>query len=260
MDTFNLNSGVVYGNNPSLNGFSQNYGFQSNGKGGCSSSSSNSLVLDSERGELVKAPSKLGQKGVTEGKSLAALKNHSEAERRRRERINSHLDTLRTLVPSTDKMDKASVLAEVINHVKDLKRTALEASKGLVIPTDTDEVKVETYDDGMLGRPFSIKATLCCDDRPEILPNLREALEACKLETVKVEISTLGGRMKNVFVMASSRPDDSAEVRHLLVSSVHKALRSVLDKIPTTSEFTPRKMLPHKKQRMSPFHSSTSSS
>ncbi|KAF8391013.1 hypothetical protein HHK36_023313 [Tetracentron sinense] len=71
------------------------------GRGG--SSLLPSLVLDSERGELVKAPAKLGQKGILEAKALAALKSHSEAERRRRERINAHLSTLRELVPCTDK-------------------------------------------------------------------------------------------------------------------------------------------------------------
>lgn len=63
-----------------------------------------SLVLDSEKGELVKAPARVGKKGVSEAKALAALKNHSEAERRRRERINAHLSTLRGLVPCTEKV------------------------------------------------------------------------------------------------------------------------------------------------------------
>lgn len=65
---------------------------------------SQSLVLDSEKGELVKAPSKLGKKSASEEKVIAALKSHSEAERRRRERINAHLDTLRTLLPCREKV------------------------------------------------------------------------------------------------------------------------------------------------------------
>lgn len=65
-----------------------------------------SLVLDSEKGELVKAPARVGKKGVSEAKALAALKNHSEAERRRRERINAHLSALRGLVPCTEKVSE----------------------------------------------------------------------------------------------------------------------------------------------------------
>jgi hypothetical protein len=65
---------------------------------------SQTLVLDAEMGELVKAPARVGNKGISEAKALAALKSHSEAERRRRERINAHLDTLRGLVPCTEKV------------------------------------------------------------------------------------------------------------------------------------------------------------
>lgn len=64
-----------------------------------------SLVLDSEKGELVKASGRVEKKiGKSEGKTIAALKSHSEAERRRRQRINAHLSTLRNLVPSSDKV------------------------------------------------------------------------------------------------------------------------------------------------------------
>lgn len=37
-------------------------------------------------------------------RALAALKNHKEAEKRRRERINSHLDKLRTILPCNSKV------------------------------------------------------------------------------------------------------------------------------------------------------------
>ena len=64
-----------------------------------------SLVLDGEKGELVKACGKVGRKrGVSETKTAEALRSHSEAERRRRERINAHLESLRGLVPSNEKV------------------------------------------------------------------------------------------------------------------------------------------------------------
>lgn len=75
--------------------------------GGGSSSMSQLLVLDNEKRELIKAPAAsrgVKKGGVPEEKALAALRSHSEAERRRRERINSHLATLRGLVPCTDKV------------------------------------------------------------------------------------------------------------------------------------------------------------
>lgn len=85
--------------------FSENLGGNWGGGPNSVSMVSQSLVLDGERGELVKAPVGVGKKsGVSEEKVVAALKSHSEAERRRRERINSHLNTLRSLVPCTEKV------------------------------------------------------------------------------------------------------------------------------------------------------------
>lgn len=74
-------------------------GVNGNGHG-----SSSSLVLDREKGELVEAAVKLERKGVSPERSIEALKNHSEAERRRRARINSHLDTLRSVIPCANKV------------------------------------------------------------------------------------------------------------------------------------------------------------
>ncbi|KZV57182.1 DNA binding protein [Dorcoceras hygrometricum] len=59
------------------------------------------LVLDGEKGELVKTSR---GNGVRDAKTLAALKSHSEAERRRRERINAHFATLRGLISSNEKV------------------------------------------------------------------------------------------------------------------------------------------------------------
>ncbi|QCE15751.1 Myc-type [Vigna unguiculata] len=65
-----------------------------------------------ERGELVEAPVKLERKGLSSERSTEALKNHSEAERRRRARINTHLDTLRTVIPGAMKV--CSVFSGII--------------------------------------------------------------------------------------------------------------------------------------------------
>ncbi|XP_058095632.1 transcription factor bHLH30-like isoform X2 [Magnolia sinica] len=250
--------GIVYSNELSryFSGFPQNVGFRSTGRGGLSSSSS-SLILDGERGELVKAPANLMQKGIAEAKAKAALKSHSEAERRRRERINAHLATLRSLVPSTDKMDKASLLAEVINHVKELKRHATDSSKGHVVPMDVDEVRVEPDGDGINEGSFSIKASLCCEDRPELLSDLKQTLQALRLKTVKAEISTLGGRVKNVFVMRFEGNANDIQ-RRMFANSIHQALKAVLDRV-SSPEFSPRTPPSNKRRRMSLFDFSSSS-
>ncbi|KAJ9690672.1 hypothetical protein PVL29_013040 [Vitis rotundifolia] len=221
-----------------------------------------SLVLDSEKRELVKAPVRAVKKGVSEAKAMAALKSHSEAERRRRERINGHLSTLRGFVPCTEKMDKATLLAEVIQQVKELKKNAAEASKGLLLPMEVDEVRVEPHDDGTGDGTSYFMASVCCDYSPGLLSDIRQTLDTLNITTVKAEISSLGGRMKSMFIFTSCKKHKSndSEAHRLLASSVHQALSSVLDKVSVTPEFSPRTPHPNKRRRVSFFDSSSSSS
>ncbi|KAJ9550352.1 hypothetical protein OSB04_014397 [Centaurea solstitialis] len=245
------------------------------------SSSSSSLILDNERGEIVRSLVRHGsilhhnndnynynnynynyngnQKGVKAEKALMALRNHSEAERRRRERINGHLSMLRSLIPGTNKMDKASLLAEVISHLKQLRRTATETTKGVLIPMDIDEVKVEQQDDNTLdASSYSIRASLCCEYKHEVLSDLKEALDGLHLKTIRAEIATLGSRMMNLFVITGSN-DDEVNIKDV-ISSVRQALKSVLDKFYASQEFSESNTLSNKRRRMSFFTPSDSSS
>ncbi|KNA06070.1 hypothetical protein SOVF_184570 [Spinacia oleracea] len=150
---------------------------------------------------------KMTAQEIMDAKALAASKSHSEAERRRRERINNHLAKLRSLLPSTTKTDKASLLAEVIQHVKELRRQTSVIAETSVIPTESDELTVDAASDEQDGR-FIIKASLCCDDRSDLLPDLIKALKTLRLKTLKAEISTLGGRVKNV-LFVTHEPNNS---------------------------------------------------
>ncbi|XP_058219596.1 transcription factor AIG1-like [Rhododendron vialii] len=242
-------------------GFSWNPMFQEIIRRG-SSSSTSSLVLDGERGELVQAMVRPSHKGVKAEKALEALRNHSEAERRRRERINGHLTTLRNLIPGTNKMEKASLLAEVVNHLKELRRNATEATDGMLVPTDIDEVKVEQQEDGSDGASCAIRASLCCDHKYEILSDLRQALDALHLQTVRAEIATFGGRMIYVFIIScckEKKMEDIEECR-LLASSIRHTMRSVLDKFYASEEISSRNTLSNKRRRVPFFESSISSS
>lgn len=157
-------------------------------------------------------------------------------------------------------MDKAALLAEVITQVKQLQETARESATGLIIPMDDDEVRVEPHHDE--DGSFSLRVSLCCDYRPELMSELRQALDSLHLNTVKAEISTLGERIKNVFVFTSRKDIDSenAESCQLLVNSVHQALSGILDKASASAEYSPRTTLPTKRRRISYIDSSSSSS
>lgn len=158
-------------------------------------------------------------------------------------------------------MDKASLLGEVVSHLKELKRSAAEISKGFLVPMDIDEVRVEQQEGGLDEAPYSIKASLCCDYKPGVLSDLRRALDTVHLKTVRAEIATLGGRMKNVFVMTGCKDGnlEDTETRKLHANSVHQALRSVIDKFPASQDFSSRSTSSNKRQRISIFNSSSSS-
>ncbi|XP_042489156.1 transcription factor bHLH30-like [Macadamia integrifolia] len=174
--------------------------------------------------------SKMTTQEIIDAKALAASKSHSEAERRRRERINNHLARLRGLLPNTTKTDKASLLAEVIQHVKELKRQTSKIEEASQVPTEMDELRVAagSDEDGKL----IIKASLCCEDRPDLLPDLIKTLKALKLRALKAEITTLGGRVKNVLLITGDNDDNSNnnEQQHYSISSIQEALKAVMER------------------------------
>ncbi|WOH05602.1 hypothetical protein DCAR_0625021 [Daucus carota subsp. sativus] len=248
----------------SLDAFLENYEH----KGIVSGGGGSSLVLDSERGEIVRAvSSNLNKPVVQKGclnpeKAMVALRNHSQAERRRRERINGHLATLRNIIPGTAKMDKASLLAEVIDHLKQLRRNAADVTKGILVPMDIDEVRVEQQYDSSGGDSCSIRASICCEYKHEVLSDLRQALEEFQLKTVKAEIATLGSRMTNLFEISCCKQENIQDTEgcQLFANSVRQALRSVLDKFHASEEFTTNSALSNKRRRVSLFNSSNESS
>ncbi|KAL6838638.1 hypothetical protein ACP4OV_031352 [Aristida adscensionis] len=225
--------------------------------------STSSAVLDGNTPEA-EAPRRK-QAGDRGEKAAMALKSHSEAERRRRERINAHLATLRTMLPCTDtKMDKAALLAEVIAHVKKLKANAARVSTHCAVPADADDVAVE-----LVPSPSSlqatVKATLSCDDGADLFADVRQALQPLGLRVVGSEVTTLGGRVRCTFLLLTTcGGDDDDAMMMSVVESVRQALQSVLDKANDSApQFAPRaSLLLNKRRRVASctFDSSSSSS
>lgn len=133
--------------------------------------------------------------------------------------------------------DKASLLAEVIQHVKELKRQTSLIAETSPVPTETDELIVDDASDEE-GR-FVIKASLCCEDRSDLLPDLIKTLKSLRLRTLKAEITTLGGRVRNVLFITAE--EDSRNINNnednqpqpqiqYCISSIHEALKAVMEK------------------------------
>lgn len=64
--------------------------------------------------------------------------NHVEAERQRREKLNSRFYALRAVVPHVSKMDKASLLGDAVSYINDLK-TKLEEFESKVVMSEKSE-------------------------------------------------------------------------------------------------------------------------
>lgn len=163
-----------------------------------------------------------------------SLKVHSEAERRRRERINAHLATLRRMIPDASQMDKASLLASVVNQVKDLKRkttarTTTQAAAAAPIPPEANEVTVRCCCASTGGdRATYVRATVSCEDGPGLLAGLAGAFRGLGLRALRAEVASLGGRAHHEFLLRKEEEDGDlgAGVR-LMEAAVRQALAEV---------------------------------
>lgn len=123
------------------------------------------------------------------------------------------------------------MLAEVIQHVKELKRQTSIIAETNPVPTEMDELTVDNASDED-GR-FVIKASLCCEDRSDLLPELIKTLKALRLKTLKAEITTLSGRVKNVLFITGdedSDMEDHQQQQQYSISSIQEALKSVMER------------------------------
>nr|XP_004236697.1 transcription factor bHLH30-like [Solanum lycopersicum] len=207
--------------------------------------------------------SSVSPRSMAEAKAIAANKSHSEAERRRRKRINGHLATLRNLLPNTIKTDKASLLAEAVRCVRELKQTTSELGATtttttmsendddddhttlmtkIMFPSESDELNLSycnesnnnNTDNNNDDRNLIIKASMCCEDRPEIMMELRRALSTVEGKIVRAEMSTVGGRIKCILWLEMLENG----CKEGLFVQLRRALKVVMDK----ANFGPQNM------------------
>ncbi|CAI0468496.1 unnamed protein product [Linum tenue] len=121
--------------------------------------------------------------------SSAASKSHKESERRRRHRINAHLSTLRSLLPNRVKPDKASLLPEAVDHLRQLRKQAGLNGAGpwCLILGESDEAMVSCCGGGD-GKKKMMRLSMCCDDRPGLNGDLSQAIRSVQARAVRAEI------------------------------------------------------------------------
>ncbi|GJV43702.1 transcription factor MYC2-like protein [Tanacetum coccineum] len=92
---------------------------------------------DSDCQLVVSTSKKVSQKK----KGRAQPLNHVEAERQRREKLNQRFYTLRSVVPNVSKMDKASLLADAVCYINELKSKVDELEAQLQATNNQPKLK-----------------------------------------------------------------------------------------------------------------------
>lgn len=143
-----------------------------------------------------------------------------------------------------EQTDKASLLAEVVSHVKELRKQAADVAlrdwdpmfggtttatatataaetETWPFPSESDELTLSYCFDEREAR--FVKATLCCEDRPGLNGDLMRAIRSVRARAVRAEMMTVGGRTKNVVIMewAGCGEDD--------VRAFKRALKAVVE-------------------------------
>lgn len=134
-------------------------------------------------------------------------------------------------------MDKAALLATVIEQVKELKQEAAESPIFQDLPTEADEVTVQpdTISDFESNTNTIIfKASFCCEDQPEAISEIIRVLTKLNLETIQAEIICVGGRTRINFILKDSTCNQTTNMA-ASAKALKQSLCGALNRITSSS-------------------------
>ncbi|KAL3614406.1 hypothetical protein CASFOL_042480 [Castilleja foliolosa] len=168
--------------------------------------------------------------------------DHIMAERKRREKLNLRFIALSALVPGLKKMDKATVLGDAINRIKELQekvKTLENQTKNTKIGTFIHVKKFSSSDEqSILSGPTitdsipEIEARFCdkdvlisihCEKRKGLLEKIIAQIENLHLSVVNSSAVSFGDSSLNITVVAQKDEEFNVNINELV-----KNLRSAL--------------------------------
>lgn len=103
--------------------------------GNISLGNSDSFENESSTINNINRPIKRGRKSSSSNATGTEMaKKHVEAERQRREKLNNRFYALRSVVPNVSKMDRASLLADAVTYINELKAKVEELESNKILP------------------------------------------------------------------------------------------------------------------------------
>ncbi|GAA0149385.1 basic helix-loop-helix transcription factor [Lithospermum erythrorhizon] len=165
----------------------------------------------------------LGSNGVNIGtRSPIQAQDHVLTEQKRREKMRQLFITLSKIVPGLKKLDKATLIGDAIEHMKELKERVKILEEGITkknnhigSSSSSDALVVESsQNSSRLNLDIKARVTknnvlikICCKKQKSIVSKIEHHLELLHLRIVDIRIMPFGDSLVDISILAQMRDD-----------------------------------------------------